>query len=302
MSLRLSSALSSPRIGVGEADPAAGQSRGPEPHHVRLPRGQLLLHLLRRRVPPDGPLAVVAGQRPGRPLLGGDVLQVGLGREVQVGPVLAEQLAHVGQVDLGPAGLHVRAVVPAQVVLGGADREVGQPVRELIDGALGDPGLVGVLDPQQVDTAGLAGQVGVDHRRVDPADVQVTGRAGPEPGDLGLRRQIARRVPLLPVLRTGQVLREQRIYDGWAEHGQAGSIENGATSQPTACPAGGLAGCLPAAYLTGVGLMPVRIRWPASTGIVTPVTLAARSEFRYSAVSAMTCGSMNDVPLSAVKW
>jgi hypothetical protein len=33
-------------------------------------------------------------------------------------------------------------------------------------------------------------------------------------------------------------------------------------------------------YFTGAGLMPVRIRCPASTGIVTPVTLAARSEFR----------------------
>ncbi len=60
--------------------------------------------------------------------------------------------------------------------------------------------------------------------------------------------------------------------------------------------------CARCGQRTGLALTPVRIRWPASTGIVTPVTLAARSELRYSAVSAMTCGSMNVVPLSAAKW
>lgn len=58
----------------------------------------------------------------------------------------------------------------------------------------------------------------------------------------------------------------------------------------------------PPIYLTGAGFTPVSSRWPASTGMVTPVTEAARSELRYSAVSAMTCGGMNVVPLRAWKW
>ena len=89
--------LAADRVGVGDPGrgcPASGT--GPRTGH----RPRAVRDLLRGGVPPDRPRPVVAGQRAGRPLPGADVLQLGLGREAQVRLALAEQFAHVGQVDL----------------------------------------------------------------------------------------------------------------------------------------------------------------------------------------------------------
>ena len=206
---------------VGEAHPRPGDARGTEPDHVGIPGGQPLGDLLFGGVAPDGPLAVVAGQGACRPLPGGDLLQVLLGREARVRLALAEQLADVGQVGVGPPGLGVRPVVAGLVVLVGADGEVRERLGELLGRALGDAGLVGVLEADQVAAAGVPGDVHVDGGHVHAADVQEPGRAGREPGDFGAFGQVARRVAALPVLGLGQIRREQGIDEVLAQHERA---------------------------------------------------------------------------------
>jgi hypothetical protein len=206
---------------VGEAHPCPGGARGTEPDHVRIPGGQPLGHLLLRGVAPHGPRPVVAGQGACRPLPGGDLLQVFLGREARIRLTLAEQHADVGQVGARPPGLGVRPVVTVPVIFVRADGEVGERLGELLGRALGHAGLVGVLQSDQVAAAGVPGDVRVDGGHVHAADVQEAGRAGREPGDLGALGQVARRVTARPVLGLGQVRREQGINEMLAQHERA---------------------------------------------------------------------------------
>ena len=203
---------------VGVADPVAADARGPEADHVRVARGEPLRDLLDGRVPPDRPLAVVAGQRADRPLPLADRGELLLGGEARVGLALPHQFPDVGEVDLRAFGLGVGAVAAGAVVLVRADAEVAERGLELARRAFLEPGLVGVLDADQVDTAGLVRDVLVDGRGEHPADVQPAGRAGREAGHFGARRQLTRRVAVLPVLRLRQVGGEQRVDEVLAQH------------------------------------------------------------------------------------
>ena len=233
---------------VGEAHPGARGSRRAEADHVGLARRQPLGDLLRIGVAPDRPLAVVTGQGACRPLPRGDLLQVLLGREARVGAALAQQFADVGQVDLRPRGLGVGPVVAGLVVLVRADGEVRERLGELGRGALGDAGLVGVLQADQVDAAGLPGDIHVDRRRVHAADVQVARRARREARDFRFFGQVTGRVALLPVIRLGQVRREQGIDDILAEHERA--APNDVRSRPQSSVPPPLASRVPAASRT----------------------------------------------------
>jgi len=210
--------------GVGEADPDSGGTRRAEPDHVGLVGRQPLGYLLRVGVAPDGPRAVVAGQRARRPRPRGELRQVLLGREVHVGAALAEQFTHVGQVGLRPRGLGVRPVAARPAVLVRADREVLERLGELLGRALRDAGLVGVFQTDPVGTARLPGHVRVDRRGEHPADGQEAGRARREPRDLRPLGQVARRVAALPVPGLGQVRREQRIDEVLAQHERAAPL------------------------------------------------------------------------------
>ncbi len=203
---------------VGETHPRPGHARRTEPDHVGIPGGQPLGDLLFGGIAPDGPRAVVPGQGACRPLPGGDLLQLLLGREARVRPTLAEQLADVGQVGIGAPGLRIRPVVPGLIVLVGADGEVGERLGELLGRTLGDPGLVGVLEADQVTATGVPGDINVDGGHVHAADVQEAGRAGREPGDFGAFGQVARRIAVLPVRGLGQIRRKQGIDDVLAQH------------------------------------------------------------------------------------
>ena len=196
---------------VGVADPVTADTRGPEADHVRVARGEPLRYLLGGRVPPDRPLAVVAGQRADRLLPLADRGELLLGGEARVGLALPHQVPDVGEVDLRAFGLGVGAVEACLVVLVGADAEVVERGLELARRAFLEPGLVGVLDADQVDAAGVVRDVLVDARGEHPADVQPAGRAGREAGHFGARRQLARRVAVLPVLRLRQIGGEQRV-------------------------------------------------------------------------------------------
>ena len=206
---------------VGEAHPIPRDARGTEADHVRLARREPLGHLVRVGVAPDGPRAVVAGQRARRPLPGREFLQVLLGREVHVGPALAEQFADVGQVGLRPRRLGVGTVAAGPVVLVRADGEVLERLGELLGRALGEPGLVGVLQADQVDAAGLPGHIRVDRRREHAADGEEARRARRDAGDLRPFGQVTRRVAVLPVILLWQVRREQGIDYFLAEHERA---------------------------------------------------------------------------------
>ena len=203
---------------VGEAHPGARGSRRAEADHVRVAGRQSLGDLLRIGVAPDRPFAVVARQGACRPLPRGHLLQVLLGREARVGTALAQQFSDISQVDLRPRGLGVWPVVAGLVVLVRADGEVLERLGELGRGALDDTGLVGVLQANQVDAAGLPGDIRVDGRRVHAADGQEARRARREAGDLRFFGQVTGRVEPLPVIRLGQVRREQGIDDILAEH------------------------------------------------------------------------------------
>ncbi len=206
---------------VGEAHPHPGGARGAEADDVGIARRQPLGHLIRIGVAPDRPLAVVAGQRTRGPLPRGDVLQVLPGREARVRAALAQQFADVGQVGPGPRGLGVGPVAPGLVVLVRPDGEVGERLGELFGRAFGDAGLVGVLEADQVDAAGVPRDIHVDGRRVHAADVQEARRARREAGDARPFWQPARRVAEFPVIRFRQVRREQGIDEFLAEHEQA---------------------------------------------------------------------------------
>ena len=206
---------------VGEAHPAPGHARGAEPDHVGVAGRQPFGHFLRIGVPPDRPRAVVTRQGARRPLPRGDLLQILLSREAGIGAPLAEQFADVGQVDLRPRGLGVRPVVAGLVVLVRADGEVRERLGELFGRTLGDARLVGVFQADQVDAAGLPGDVHVNGRRVHAADVQEARRARREAGDLRSFGQVTGRVAVLPVIRFWQVSREQGIDDILAEHERA---------------------------------------------------------------------------------
>jgi hypothetical protein len=176
---------------------------------VRIPGGQTVGHLARRGVPPDRPPAVIPRQGASGPLLRGDLFQVGLGREAEVRLAPLQQRAHITQVDHRTVRLGVRTVPAVLAVLVRADPEVGECLGELAGRALGDTRLVGVLDADQVPAAGLARDVHVNGRHIHPPDVQVTGRARAEPGDLRSVRKRPRRVTPLPVLWARQAGREQ---------------------------------------------------------------------------------------------
>ena len=203
---------------VGVADPVAADTRRPEADHVRVARGEPLRYLLGRRVPPDRPLAVVTGQRADRPLPLADRGELLLGGEARVGLALPHQVPDVGEVDLRAFGLGVGAVVTSLVVLVGDDAEVVERGLELARRAFLEPGLVGVLDADQVDAAGMVRDVLVDARGEHPADVQPAGGAGREAGHFGAGRQRAGRVAVLPVLRLRQVTGEQRADEVLTEH------------------------------------------------------------------------------------
>src|SRR6266404_6038498 len=102
-----------------------------------------------------------------------------------------------------------------------SDAEVREARLELLQRAFLEPGLVGVLNPQQVDTAAVPGDVEVDAGGEDPADVQPARRAWREPGDLSRRGQSPRRVPLLQLRRLWQVGGEQRVNQVTAQLGHA---------------------------------------------------------------------------------
>src|SRR5260370_4246 len=97
-------------------------------------------------LPPPTPALSPTPPTRRRPLLGGDLLQGLLGREARVRPALAEQFPGVGQVRIRAPGLGVRPVAAGLVVLVGADGEVRERLGELLGRALGDAGLVGVLE------------------------------------------------------------------------------------------------------------------------------------------------------------
>ena len=206
---------------VGKAHPAPRDARGTEADHVGLARREPLDHLIGIGVPPDGPLAVVARQGTRGPLPGSDLLQVLLGREARVSAALTEQFADVGQVGQRSRRLGVGPVAAGQVVLVRADGEVLERLGELLGRALGEPGLVGVLQADQVDAAGLVGHVSVDRRREHAADGEKARRARRDAGDLRPFGQVTRRVAVLPMIRSRQVRREQRISNLLAEHERA---------------------------------------------------------------------------------
>ena len=114
--------------------------------------------------------AVVAGRDLGGLLPRGDVGELLLRREVDVRLALAQQLPRVGEVDLLALRLAVRAVAAVLARCdGGRSRrgrsEVGEGAVELLERALDLAGRVGVLDPDDVDAAGVGGDVSGDHRR-----------------------------------------------------------------------------------------------------------------------------------------
>lgn len=104
------------------------------------------------------------------------------------------------------------------VILVGGDAEVAERGVELGVGAFDGAGLVGVLDADEVAAAELAGKVLVEHGDLDATEVSEAGRAWAEPGHQRTLWEVPRRVPLLPVLRTGQVRREQGVDLVTVEH------------------------------------------------------------------------------------
>jgi hypothetical protein len=143
------------------------------------------------------------------PLLGSRRFELVFGGEAQVRLAFPEELAHVAQVDADPLRLRVRAVRTAAVVLFGGDTEVPERTVELGGGALDAADLVSVLDADEVCATGPFREVLVEYRDVHTAKMREACRARAEPRHHRTRRQIPRRVPLLPLLRLKQISREQ---------------------------------------------------------------------------------------------
>ena len=210
--------------GVGEADARArgGQVGGAEAHDVGITGRELGRDVLRCGVAPDRPRAVVAGGELGRLLAGGDVGELLLRREAGVGLPGAQELAHVGEVDLLARRLVVGPVVPEPVGFVGGQVEVGEGARELLQRPLDLARLVGVLHAHEVDAAGVGGDIAVDHRDVHAADVHEPGRRRAEPRDLGALGQLTGRVAALPLRGLGQVGGEEGVDDSTVQHDERG--------------------------------------------------------------------------------
>ena len=127
----------------------------------------------------------VDAERPALP--GGALALLGelfLGHVAAIGGAAAEQL--VG--DLGVPRPELRLVIFVAVPI---EAEPAQPVEDRVDRRLGRARLVGVLDPQQVLAAVVAGEQPVEQRGARAADMQEAGGRGREAGDDGGRGLIS---------------------------------------------------------------------------------------------------------------
>jgi hypothetical protein len=84
-----------------------------------------------------------------------------------------------------PGRLHVQgsALELEHRRLLGGEAQPAQPVEDRVDRLLGGALPVGILDPQQVPPAMVAGKEPVEEGRPGTPDVQVTGRRGCKPDD-----------------------------------------------------------------------------------------------------------------------
>ncbi len=122
-------------------------------------------------------------------------------------------------VDGGTGRLAVGPVCAVLVVLVRGEMEVVEGPGELAQRVIDAARLVGVLDPHQVDAAGVDCEVATDHGGVHPPDVHVSRRGGAEPGHLRALRQLPGRVTPRPVVRVRKVGGEEGVDDGVLQHG-----------------------------------------------------------------------------------
>ena len=97
-----------------------------------------------------------------------------LGREVAVGPSLAQETKRVGTVPLHAIGLEDGLLVPV-------DSQPGEPAQDRLHMLRTAAIAVGVLDAQEEGAAVSARQQPVEERRAGPADVKVSRRRGSKP-------------------------------------------------------------------------------------------------------------------------
>ena len=104
-----------------------------------------------------------------------------LGRAVAaIGPAVGEETLGVGPVDVEPARLPEVPAMDAVVLRAfvvPVEPEPGHRPEDLLDGLVGRSVAIGVLDPEEEDPPGMAGEQPVEERRPGPSDVKVPARA-----------------------------------------------------------------------------------------------------------------------------
>jgi hypothetical protein len=81
---------------------------------------------------------------------------------------------------LGMALLELRLEIRLAIA---ADSEPVEPIENGVDGFLGRPGAIGILDAQQILAAMVSGEQPVEQSGTGAADMEIAGRRGGEAGD-----------------------------------------------------------------------------------------------------------------------
>ena len=195
---------------------------GFEPDDIRRAGSQLGFDFFHGEIAALCPLAVDAGIRLLGLLLRVDLRDVRFRHEARVGLSFHNQLLGETLVDRAAMALCVIAVVADVAVhrraLVKLNAEEAQRVDDDLDRAFYIAFVIGVLDSEKKFPAGLMRQPFVYERAVEITEVNETGRARSEPGDLRAGRQIAGRVHRLVIRGCLVDMRKQQLREFFIVH------------------------------------------------------------------------------------
>jgi hypothetical protein len=239
VSVRIQLDAAADTVVEGDTSGAAGGST--EAKHVGISALKPGSNLGLIEVAAASPIAVIAGGHAAGALLVGEPCKLVPATETRVGVAAAKQLARVARVDRCALRLPVRPVSTVRVALVDVEAEVGEGAGELGIRVGDEAAAVGVLDPDEEASAGGAGKVARDRRRVDAADVDEPGRRRAVAGHLRANGKSARRVAALPIDNRRQVGREERVDERVRQRGhdrersrtEAGMSASGAAAGQT---------------------------------------------------------------------
>ena len=200
---------------IGVLDLVFNAARRAETDDIALARRNPALNFLQRTVAVLGVLAVIAEVLLVLLLLRAHLRQLLLGAEARIRIAALDELLDKYMIDLRALALAVRTVIAVVAIqccaLVKRQTELLEGIQNQLDTALDFALLVGILNAEIEDAAGLMRQTLVDDRAEQVAQMHKSGRAGRHTGDLCSLRQLTRRIACLNLLRRLRDVREQQL-------------------------------------------------------------------------------------------